>query len=352
MKVRALINTESSLPGWLYWRIIDPYEAIKLQKYDFDTLSAHIGQPIDKDVNILVLPRLIVNKDNRKVVTDWFDSIKASGTKLVYEADDDIWSEDYVAQITPIFVKDMNNVDAVLGTISVLEERRADALWTLQQCDAVTVSTESLAKYIRTLVQIPVYVVENAINVDRFCSGLEVRDETRLTIGWAGGRRNENDLKYMITGWSNIAREFPEVHFVLGGYLPNLITDNPIFEGRYTFHEWKDLDKYASSMQVSIGCCSVSNNPFALRKSPIKLWEYSLAGAAVVASYPLYNNTKIGTALLCKDEYEWFENIRGLLLFDGVRKDLVKLAQNRILAYHNLKYEFRKWVDAYSEMVV
>src|SRR5690606_34301113 len=109
-------------------------------------------------------------------------------------------------------------LELLIPILDVLELRRNAALWTLQQCDFVTVSVSALHSYVRTLTDKPVFVVPNAFNIDKFKLGLiEKQKEDVITIGWSGGRRNELDIADMVVGWERIADTYDNVKFIVGG---------------------------------------------------------------------------------------------------------------------------------------
>jgi glycosyltransferase involved in cell wall biosynthesis len=351
MKIEA-INASGILPAWFEWRVSKPFRFINNagQHYAYVT-KKDIGDYIAPDVNVLVLPRVIVGRPNRAEAEKWFNSIKNNGTTLVYESDDDIWSESYVSnQIGAIqfdFDKESFNSETLSVFVDIMEENRADALWTLQQCNGATVSTKALQTYLIKIGGIPVVCVENAIDVDGFVSSLSNEKYDCLTVGWAGGRRNPDDLNEMIEAWIKLA-ERVDINFVVAGWKPpQLEKENckALFD-RIKYIPWDNIHTYGRGMQVDVGCCAVAPTDFNSRKSLIKTWEFALAGAVVVGSDFLYKDEPF--IFPCKSVGDWVAVIKYLLKDASTRKLMNSIGVQHVKDYHDLKYNHYRWTDAYE----
>lgn len=351
MKVRALIDHHSKIPAWLEWRITNPYKHFRLHEIDANHTWAPIGWQFEKDIDILVLPRLIVERGDRDRVLEWFNSIKANGTKLVYECDDDIFSEFYVSQLSSVYWNPNKPIEMLPPLLDELEHRRQNAIWTMLQCDAVTVSSKSLGVYVQTLTSAPVYVLENAIDIEKFEAGLKtpIRNNDYVFIGWAGGRRSENDLEQMFEAWIKLLEQRDNVRFVIAGWTPAIVKQNKAFLGKLVGLPWKETDNYASNYQVDIGCCSVNDNPFGHRKSPIKAFEYGLAGASVVASEVVYAEEPI--IMIAKDVDEWLMLLKHQVDDSIFRKVHAEIYNKHVKSYHDLKYNWVAWYKVYEEII-
>jgi hypothetical protein len=97
----------------------------------------------------------------------------------------------------------------------------------------------------------------------------------------------------MAEAWARIAQRYPDVRFVVAGHQPDVIYRQDIPLDRIIRLPIAPLDQYPTMHQVTIGCCAVADSPFSRCKTPIKLWEYTLAGAAVVATPMLYTDCMI-----------------------------------------------------------
>lgn len=348
MKIRAILaKTESYNDAQYYWRVQKPFEFLRKYKIDADTIS--LDQLIDDDVDILVIPKLCVPKQSRPTIAEMFQKVRANGTRVVFDADDDMWSESYVQYIVQMSIGSRSDLDSqhVLRIIKEVESKRDDNLWMLRQCDAVTVSTKPLADYVKNICNIPVFVVENAIDVEGFISKLDKDNELRhphyRTVGWAGGSRPIAELSTMFDGWQRLAQTRDDIKFVISGWQPNL--DRwPKVKASLLPVDWVSVSNYMDNMQVDVGCVSVGSGLFSSRKSVIKAWEFALAGAVVVGSSDLYKREPI---LVCDNADDWVKMINFALLsgMDG------SIYRKYVEAQYDLEYNWLYWADAYQKIM-
>src|SRR5215471_6851509 len=143
MKIRAMINEQVEVPAWLKWRIQYPYQHLRKYGIDAKQFWMDFTAP-EEDFDILVLPRIIASKADRHLIETWFKILHKSGIRIVFEADDDIWSESYIEHIAKVMIKRDSSIDDVSKILGELTSRSQEARWMMNQCDAVTVSTDEL----------------------------------------------------------------------------------------------------------------------------------------------------------------------------------------------------------------
>lgn len=353
MNISALLDTTVPILPWLQWRITRPFEQLAKIGHTISYIHPNTNSVVPQNVDILVLPRIVIRPEEQASAQKWFAAIKSAGTKLVYEADDDIFSEDYVSDLTKVYTTESNRDEPldIIATIQVLDNRRHAAIWTLQQCDAVTVTTHALAQYVRMLTQAPVYVVPNAIDIDAFNKTL-VPDykwhHTKTVVGWAGGQRVQDDLNDMIEGWNMLAAVQSNVRFVVAGWLHPAIQNSTHLQNRYTHVKWAKMNAYGRSMQVDIGCCAVANTPFSSRKSPIKAWEFALAGAMTITQGDVYIKEM---ACLAENANDWFRILQYYINDKEYRESLAVQGKNDVYMRHDLKYQYGVWQQTYQQII-
>jgi hypothetical protein len=359
VKVRALVTykKQSEIPAWLQWRVVEPYAHLKNMGFDYRHFYRLPGMPLEPNLNILVVPRLLADDHTLEATGKWFDKIRENGTKIVYETDDDIFSESYISNLTQMTIE-LNNVTTAHQTLAIInefEERARLAQLTMDLCDTVTVTTPQLGAYVRSLLtkDQPVYVIPNAINIARYNEGLSsnsiYQNSNYITIGWSGGRRSPSDLETMVQAWEIVSLARPQVRFVVAGWMPNLIKDNPILNGKVGHIPWQPLNKYACGMQVDIGCVAVNDTPFSSRKTVIKAWEYALSGAAVVASSSLYKAEPL--LPLCETVDDWIMHLLYYIDNPEHRHTQANMFKRHVYMYHDLATECLQWKDAYEGIV-
>lgn len=339
--------------GDSHWRVVRP--SIRLREAGVDTDVCWL----DDDMmptgpvagRVVVLHQTIVD-GGLHAARAWVARLKAAGAlAVVYETDDDELTGaniDHLAATHPISASDR----------AALEARRLARIDTLRACDGATVSTEPLAEVVRRYTDRPVITVPNAIDVDWFRARLAPRAQRadHLTIGWAGWRRPDADLEPMAEAWARIAARYPDVRFVVAGHQADAIYRQDIPLDRIIRLPVAPLDEYPRLHQVDIGCCAVADTPFSRCKSPIKAWEYALAGAVVVGTPTLYgptiNNAILGRfGLLANTADEWESALRWFIEKPGERAWCQRRFSQHVERDLSLRANLHRWADAYREIV-
>lgn len=97
-----------------------------------------------------------------------------------------------------------------------------------------------------------------------------------------------------------------------------------------------------------VGIAPLIRDEFSECKSPIKWFEYSMSGIAVVAqNYPPYSDfIEHGIdGMLADSPEEWRSAIEELLSDDNKREEMVRNAQDRILSEFTIQKNINKWAD-------
>jgi glycosyltransferase involved in cell wall biosynthesis len=165
----------------------------------------------------VILPRLHWPEEEREKADQWFRALHKAGLAIIYEVDDDLFTDDFVRRLTT-----MHGYDAVGA-----ETRRHCIYHAVKACDGVTVSNQRMATITRQITDKPVKVVPNFIDL-RWFKKVQKRVERKvagLTIGWAGGNRPDSDVEMMALAWARIAARYPHVTFVIQGH-PEGVYDN------------------------------------------------------------------------------------------------------------------------------
>lgn len=255
----ALVGGSARANACHMWRVWQPFARLQA-----------LGYPAEWGVNedprtvlflprfrVVVLCRLSWTREQQAGALRWFALSRKAGRRIVYECDDDLFS--------PFVVHQQHAGIAKETPVEQLEAERLASLWTMRQCDGVTVSTERLASVVRTFTDAPVEVVPNAIDV-RWFRGVQAalgkRTVPGLTIGWAGGNRPDGDLAAMAEAWGRLAQRYPHVTFVLYGHQPAVVS-RFVPETRLRRLPWRDVTEYpAELVNFDIACCPLENRHF------------------------------------------------------------------------------------------
>jgi glycosyltransferase involved in cell wall biosynthesis len=343
-RVLALVG---DMTGPTLWRILQPFTAMQKLGYraDWDHKDAAGIGAIAPAYDGYVLPRMSWAPSARRLAERWFSALRAAGRFVVYDLDDDLLT----AQLTQRTVE--------LGwaqgrPLAELEAERFERIWAMQQCDGVTVSTQALATLVRSYTAAPVVVVPNAIDVRWFRGVLRKtpRDDSAPTIGWAGGRRPDGDVKAMAVAWGRIARRYPDVRFVVQGHLPDSIVA-AVPEERLAYLPWAPLESYPAGLRgVDIGCAAVEDTRFNACKSPIKAYEYAVADAAVVATPTIYGKLiEDGvTGYLAETADDWEAALAELIERPAQRAMVARRLLRHVERHCSLDGQLWRWPDAWA----
>jgi glycosyltransferase involved in cell wall biosynthesis len=252
-------------------------------------------------------------------------------------------------------------VDSQMGagkTRGELEEIRAAHHWLMTFCDAVTVSTGDLGDLVYHLRggADGTYIIENAIDAEAFTDGVAHfphRSEGEIVIGWAGGQRRQTDLVPMLKAWGKIAERHEFVTFSMAGWMPEDYFSY-VPEGRTVLWNWTLPGKHGRGMQVDIGCCPVPRTRFDQNKSPIKAYEFALAGAAVIGSSIPYGSVLEpwgiqGTVCgyMADTADEWEDAIEAYIQNPQMRRKHAERLRYVVDHQHTLHTQARKWARTY-----
>lgn len=342
--VLALVGRPQTGPD--LWRVLSPITALEKAGYscgwDFKE-NALIGE-IAPMFDGYLLPRISWPPDQRRVAEAWFASIRKAGKLAIYDADDDIFTSQETHRR-----QELNWTDG--KSFEQLEAERWERIWAMQQCDGVTVSTQRLATIVRNFTDRPVIVVPNAIDLRWFRQvvGAATRQIPGLTIGWAGGRRHDRDVEQMAEAWGRIAARYPDVRFVVQGWVPPVILEH-VGRDRLAILPWMPLETYPYGLaQIDVGCCAVADTPFNRAKSQIKAMEYAAAGSAVVAS-PFYA-TLISDGVsgyIAGTVDRWEEALSVLVESHATRRMMAKRLLKTVEKRHSLDGNLWRWPAAWA----
>jgi glycosyltransferase involved in cell wall biosynthesis len=346
-KVLALYR-ESDACWW--WRIARPYERLSEAGGFFahanldDTAVSDYAHLFDA----VVLPRMSWPGEHADRGRRFINALHRAGLCVIYECDDDVFTPSINARLRQTVQTD--------ATPELLEQRRQERLAAVRLCDAVTVSSQRLATVVRSLVadDVPVVTIPNAIDARWWRQAVKGRRRTIRgpVIGWAGGARPGDDMAALAEGWRRIAARYPEVTFIVMGWQSEQFDALP--PDRLVRQPWVRLEDYPRALaQFDIACCSVVDNAFNRSKTPIKAWEATLSGAAVVATPALYSAVVThGTdGLLAETADEWESALALLLDSSAMRTRLRREQRRRLMREHSLARNLWRWPSAYQTIL-
>jgi len=349
-RVLALTGDES---GPTLWRVYQPYT--ELQRRGYGAWFRHKDDPeMDAPewpylaatrLEAIVIPRFFWRDHVSSRL--WVRTLHKAGLAVIYDLDDDVLTPQIGARQHATTEKDKSLAD--------LEQDRRDRIAAIRLCDGVTTSNPTLGRVIKQYVDVPVLEVPNRIDVAfwrRSLRGVR-RGVAPLTIGWAGGSRYDEDLEPLAEAWHNVAKRFPALKFVVQGHLTPLLVDAVPAEQLVQL-PWMSVAEYPCGMRnIDIGCASVANNHFNRCKTPIKAWEFTLAGATVVVSPTLYSEvvTDEQDGLIADTAAEWETALVRLVDDPALRRRLWRAQRRRVATDHSLANHVLDWPRAWTQII-
>lgn len=346
-KVLSLIP---EMNGCAMWRTVWPAEMLQQQGYFAAWDWSHNDSVVDVIhlFDIICYPRQAWT--DMEAAQKFIDNAHRFGKVIITEIDDDVyeWREQQKSHAEL-------GIDKQQATI---EENRASLL----MMDGATVSTHRLKSVIQSFApdDFPVEVVANYIDLDwwRMMTHGWDRQVDGLTIGWAGGDRYEEEFRVLGEAWRRIARTYPNVLFVIQGHQPRHLVE-AVPEDRLIPIDWlpitggPDKPPYCVGLlNIDIMCCTVEQTMFNACKTPIKAYEATASGAAVVGTQWLYgqaiDNGKNG--LIANTVDEWEQALSYLIDNPKKRAKFQRKMMKKIQSQYSLRVNAWNWSEAWRRI--
>lgn len=224
--------------------------------------------------------------------------------------------------------------------------------------DAVTVSTEFLAKRIRERFGVPTILLRNAVDYRTFAPGLVRPVSTGLVVGWVGALAwRSGDLETM-RGILGPFLDATDSTFVHHGTFPGRDTDTAADRAGVapdragpTRPSVAPTDYPDLLTGIDIGIVPLADVPFNRAKSWIKGLEYAAAGIPFVAqATPEYVELAAqGAGLVAGSPGQWRLQLDALT-DPAVRADL-RDSGLRVARAHDVNHRWRDWEAAYAGLL-
>lgn len=330
-RVLAFMPEKKDITGVTFARITGPLARLREQGYPIDWIPysqarqlATEGKGISR-YDVYVFQR--AGDTDGKLLT-LIEFLKDAGKVVVYETDDD-YTNEY-----------RNVIDA-------------DAVSVAAESTVLTVSTPLLRTQMRKHIgDKPTYLLQNNIDLDFWDSVPYKRIVPSPSIGLVGTPTHFDDWIHAKPALFRIAEEYPGVHFVIGGMLPQYLQDLP----RMTHLKPVKYYAYPAMVhQIDIGLAPLDEEDrFNWSKSAIKALEYWSSGAACIASNaPPYKRViehgETGFLVDNKDPDEWYRRIKDYLDNPGLRRQHAAAGREWVRKNRNMQTNAILWWAVYEE---
>lgn len=353
-RVLALTAQET---GPMLWRVLQPFTELQRRSYgawfrdkdDEEMLAEEWPYLVATRLDAIILPRFSWRAENQVDALRWINALHDAALAVIYDVDDDVFS--------PQIRGRQHDTTESYKSLEELEQDRRARIAAIRLADGVTTSSAELVRVLEQYLRpdTPVFVVPNGMDTRWFARVVRgtQRVSSALTIGWAGGARVAADLEPIAEAWGVIADRYPDVRFAAQGYRSEVL-DAAVPADRLIKIPWLSLEEYPRGMrQVDIACCSVADNHFNRCKTPIKAWEFTMAGAACVVSPTLYGPvvTNGVDALIAETASEWVAALSSLIENPSLRRRLHRAQRRRVAEQHSLNQTVLEWPRAWSRIL-
>jgi glycosyltransferase involved in cell wall biosynthesis len=152
----------------------------------------------------------------------------------------------------------------------------------LTEADGIVCTSDYLAGRLRRY-STDVRVVPNYVRTD-WWPRIKAKPDGLVWAVLAGGGSHDADWRIIAEPLRRVKRDYPGLRLRICGALPR-----PLMGLCDDFRPWASLDNYPSMLAgCHIGLAPLPFSTFNLGKSPIKAYEYALAGLAVIGSPTQY----------------------------------------------------------------
>ena len=224
----------------------------------------------------------------------------------------------------------------------------------LKAADGVFVSTPYLCeKYAHFSDNIK--VIPNAINPDLWEPARRSPRDT-VTIGFAGSVSHLGDLDLLRGVFGPLLLQYPQVRLTFMGAAPDWLSQEIGPDGmrrtkQVALVPVTEFPDRLVRERFDIALAPLAANPFNEARSNLKFLEYSLAGAATVASaVGPFSDGRLPLVRVGNRSYEWIAAIRRLIEDAAFRTDLAVAAKAYIEQHHTVERSCGRVLDALSEL--
>jgi hypothetical protein len=254
------------------------------------------------------------------------------GRAVVYEVDDDL-----------LAAQPWSGFDRRLAGDRDLIERLA------RLADLVTVSTPAVADSFRRL-NASVRVIRNAVKPELYGPAPVDLASRPLAFVYYGVGARYRDYSICRDAVDTVARASGGRRIWIGSDEPSIRA--VVDEARPYQPGIPEFARELASLAPAIGVAPSGQDAYSRAHSELHWLEYSLAGAATVASRCMgpgpYDVMRDGVdGLLARNRAQWREQLRKLAASPSLREELAGRARERVLAEYDVRARVSEWADAF-----
>ena len=311
---------KENLPHPYRYRVLHQIEQLNVGNLEcFELYYSNLNPVIVLNFRVIILYR-----------TPWTESINQAielanilNKKVLYDIDDLVIDTKYTNLIP--YVKSLSDSKKSTYDRGVFLMGKA-----LKLCEGAITSTESLAQELKNYVK-EVFVNHNVVSEEMFKLSQnaldkksQIKRQNEIVIGYFSGSISHiSDLEIAIPAFKKIFSEFKNVKLLLLGHI-NIPKDLKIYSSKIIkkkYVDWKLLPELIATVDINIS--PIQDNIFNSAKSENKWVEASLVKVPTIASdFGIFKKLikHNVTGLLCKNQEDWYKELKTLILDEKLRK--------------------------------
>jgi glycosyltransferase involved in cell wall biosynthesis len=225
---------------------------------------------------------------------------------------------------------------------------------TVQQVDAVTVSTENL-KNVNLKDNKHIYVLPNSLEMERW-EKIVRPEHDEVRIGCLLSSAHHEDAKLLEKVIPAILEKYSQAHFYYTGMFDYIFASTrEKFPDQMHIVPWiplKDWPEQVVGLGLDIGLAPLVDNFFNRAKSNLRYLEYSASKMATVAS-PVepYKIITDGKGLLASTTEEWIDHISSLIEDKKKRTTIATNAFKFVKKNFDSKKNAKLFIKAYTDII-
>ena len=258
-----------------------------------------------------------------------------TGKKIVFELDDNVWN----FPDSPEYKNDQ--AKEIPGQTSDI----------LQQCDAVTVSTDTIAQSAKENIDKPVFVLPNCLDFSKWRK-MDIT-HNHFLVGWMGGHYHVQDLEMIVDPLKEVLKKNDKLTLVFLGCCPmQLLMDYPSRVFLQEFVNIELLPKTMAVMHFNIGLAPLFATEFAKSRSNIRLLQYSALEIPSIVSYwgEYAKMIDSGFPGFCVKDGKWEKAVQEMIDDENMRTTIGKKAYEYVVEKYDIKKNITRWMEVYESL--
>ncbi len=324
-----IISYVSRGDACFWYRNKIPLEA--LARRGWQTSNINMGEMMElSNVDIVQFSRVYIND-----FEEFLYYLKDQGKTIWYDIDDAV---DLVTKFNPFSIENRKHMAAFY--------------FMLNEADVITTTNENLKAHLARMTPKPIHISPNLLNPEEW-KMVRPATSTKLRVGFAGSPSHIKEVNHILPVIAELQKHY-DFDFVMLGMgsgatihewyesskkqyasmwdkweytqelekMYELLKKIPNLEW-HTAVRWEMYPRKLAKLDLDIGLCPLLDDGFNVKKTAIKLYEYSMVNTVTLASN-VSPFKEEALALTENDFNSWYDALDALLMHQELRDSTLK----------------------------